>query len=179
MKPTPAQGNPSTKYPASEEIPVAPSTTSTIPSVRLRSSNGPAGTRAKAPKIMKSANPARAPMKPQKKPHPAVNGPTSSEHILLFRSYRPPTKFSRFEFHLFLDNASNQQSSRYDPEVDRTINKAFACLEAVKEVETEAVLCMSRHKEDQRRSDEARARVLQASNAVSKAEEAARIAKKA
>ncbi|KAL2635972.1 hypothetical protein R1flu_007451 [Riccia fluitans] len=66
-----------------------------------------------------------------------------------------------------------------DPEVDRTINTAFACLEAVKEVETEAVLCMSKHKEDQRRSDEARARVLQASNAVSKAEEAARIAKKA
>ncbi|KAL3683877.1 hypothetical protein R1sor_001899 [Riccia sorocarpa] len=66
-----------------------------------------------------------------------------------------------------------------DPDVDRTITTAFACLEAVKELENEAVLCMSKHKEDQRRSEEARARVMQASNAVSKAEEAARIAKKA
>ncbi|BBN04095.1 hypothetical protein MPTK1_3g01870 [Marchantia polymorpha subsp. ruderalis] len=66
-----------------------------------------------------------------------------------------------------------------DPGVDRTIDTAFSSLEAVKELEVEAILCMSKHKENQRRSDEARSRVLQAGNAVSRAEEAARIAKKA
>ncbi|KAL3687620.1 hypothetical protein R1sor_013929 [Riccia sorocarpa] len=81
MKPTPAQGNPTNKYPTSEETPVAPNTTRTTPRVTFRSSKGPAGTRANTPNMRKRTNPARPPKVPQIKPHPAVHGPTSSGHI--------------------------------------------------------------------------------------------------